>query len=137
MTSTKNISYQVLLTGLIALIVVSVLIFNVFYFSTYYGFVQVNYINSLLLMPFLALVLSFGIILGRSQPPEKWTDQENDPLTVRETEIVELIIQGKRNQEIANQLFVELSTVKSHINNIYKKTEVKDRKELIKITKRK
>ncbi len=118
------------LLGISTLIVICVLVFNVFYFSAYYGFVQVNYINSLLLVPFIALILSFGIILGQSGSPDQQTLTNENTLTPREKEIVELIIQGKKNVEIANALFVELSTIKTHINNIYKKLDVKGRKEI-------
>lgn len=51
-------------------------------------------------------------------------------LTPQEEKICDLIISGKSNQEIANELFVELSTVKSHINKLYAKLKVKNRKEL-------
>ncbi len=118
------------LLGISTLIVICVLVFNVFYFSAYYGFVQVNYINSLLLVPFIALILSFGIILGQSGSLDQQTPINENTLTPREKEIVELIIQGKKNVEIANALFVELSTIKTHINNIYKKLDVKGRQEI-------
>jgi DNA-binding CsgD family transcriptional regulator len=127
----KYLSNSFLLASLAALVIVSVLVFNVFQFSAYYGFVQVNYINSLLLMPFIALVISFGFILGKAkQQPENKFVEVCFQLTSREKEIVELLLQGKKNQEIADHLFVELSTVKTHINNIYKKTDAKNRREL-------
>ena len=53
-------------------------------------------------------------------------------LTSKEKEVTLLILEKKKNQEIANELFVELSTIKTHINNIYKKVGVKNRKELFK-----
>jgi DNA-binding NarL/FixJ family response regulator len=37
--------------------------------------------------------------------------------------------EGKTNKEIAQELFVELSTVKTHINNIYRQLNVGTRKE--------
>jgi DNA-binding CsgD family transcriptional regulator len=52
-------------------------------------------------------------------------------LTLKEREILALIKTGKSNKEIASQLFVGLSTVKTHINKIYAKLEVKNRKEAI------
>lgn len=48
-------------------------------------------------------------------------------LTPQEKKIVEQIIQEKSNKEIAETLFVSLSTVKTHINNLYKKLGVSDR----------
>lgn len=52
-------------------------------------------------------------------------------LSPREIEVLELIDDGLSNKEIAERLFVSLSTVKTHINNIYKILEVKNRREAI------
>lgn len=52
-------------------------------------------------------------------------------LSPREIEVLELINSGLSNKEIADKLFVTLSTVKTHINNIYKILEVKNRREAI------
>ena len=52
-------------------------------------------------------------------------------LTPRETEITKLIYSGKSNKQIAEQLFLSESTVKTHIYNIFRKAEVKTRVELI------
>ena len=56
-----------------------------------------------------------------------------DKLTFKEREILALIKEGKSNKEIASQLFVEISTVKTHINKIYSKLKIKSRKEVLKI----
>lgn len=47
-----------------------------------------------------------------------------EPLTPRELEILRLISAGLKNREIADQLFISLSTVKRHIANIYGKLGV-------------
>jgi len=52
-------------------------------------------------------------------------------LSVREIEVLELISKGLSNKEISEKLFISLSTVKTHINNIYKILEVKNRREAI------
>ncbi|MFK8008465.1 MAG: response regulator transcription factor [Saprospiraceae bacterium] len=57
-------------------------------------------------------------------------------LTQKEKEILQLISQGKSNKEIANTLFVELSTVKTHINKIYSKIGASNRKEAQSLAKR-
>jgi DNA-binding NarL/FixJ family response regulator len=49
----------------------------------------------------------------------------------RENKVIELISKGKKNQEIAEELYNAISTIKTHVNNIYKKTDVKNRKELL------
>lgn len=51
----------------------------------------------------------------------------HDDLTNREHEILMLIAQGKSNQEIADELFITLKTVKTHVSNILSKLEVEDR----------
>lgn len=51
----------------------------------------------------------------------------HDDLTNREQEILLLIAQGNSNQEIADQLFITLKTVKTHVSNILAKLDVEDR----------
>jgi LuxR family maltose regulon positive regulatory protein len=50
-----------------------------------------------------------------------------EPLSERELEVLALLAAGKTNQQIAKELFVSLGTVKSHINNIYRKLGVRSR----------
>lgn len=52
-------------------------------------------------------------------------------LTQRELIIIKHIINGKTNKEIAAEFNVELSTIKTHVNNLYNKLNVKDRKEVL------
>ena len=54
-----------------------------------------------------------------------------DPLTVREHEVLQLILSGKSNREIAGDLFISESTVKTHARNIFSKYDVGSRAELI------
>lgn len=54
-------------------------------------------------------------------------------ITRREKEIIELILNGLTNQEIADSLFITLQTVKDHTHNIFLKTGVRNRVELINI----
>ena len=57
-------------------------------------------------------------------------------LSKREMEILKLLAQGHSNQEIAGKLFVSLSTVKSHIQNLFEKLEVKRRIQAVEKAKR-
>jgi DNA-binding CsgD family transcriptional regulator len=50
-----------------------------------------------------------------------------EPLSSRELEVLKLIIQGFSNQQIADQLTIAPSTIKTHINNIYSKLGVQTR----------
>lgn len=54
-----------------------------------------------------------------------------DPLTPREQEVLQLILSGKSNREIAGALFISESTVKTHVRNIFSKYDVGSRAELI------
>jgi ATP/maltotriose-dependent transcriptional regulator MalT len=61
-------------------------------------------------------------------PPIRQEEQALfEPLSDREQEVLALVAQGLKNQEIADQLFVTLSTIKAHSNNIYRKLDVKNR----------
>lgn len=59
----------------------------------------------------------------RSKPPE--------PLTPREGEVLQLLYEGFKYQNIAGKLGISRHTVHDHIKNIYKKLEVHSRAELI------
>jgi len=48
-------------------------------------------------------------------------------LTDRELDVLQLLAKGKSNQEIADELFIGLKTVKTHVSNILAKLEVADR----------
>ncbi len=51
-------------------------------------------------------------------------------LTQQEQKILDLILKDKTNKEIATEIFVSLSTVKTHINNLYKKLNIGSREQL-------
>jgi LuxR family maltose regulon positive regulatory protein len=54
-----------------------------------------------------------------------------DPLSERELEVLRLIAAGLSNREIAAELVVAISTVKTHINNIYRKLDVSSRTQAV------
>jgi DNA-binding NarL/FixJ family response regulator len=60
---------------------------------------------------------------------------QNSPLTKRETEILEQIANGKSRGRIAEEFFIDLETVKTHIKNIYFKLNVHSRADAIKAAK--
>ena len=57
-------------------------------------------------------------------------------LSKRELEILSLLAQGHSNQEIAAKLFVSLSTVKTHNQNLFEKLDVKRRTQAVEKAKR-
>ncbi|ECA5233844.1 LuxR family transcriptional regulator [Salmonella enterica subsp. enterica serovar Enteritidis] len=56
-------------------------------------------------------------------------------LTAKEREIVGMVCEGASNKLIARQLNISLSTVKTHLRNIFAKTEVINRTELVSRTR--
>ena len=52
-------------------------------------------------------------------------------LSNREAEVLRLVVLSKSNQEIANELFLAVGTVKTHIHSILVKTEQQNRTTLI------
>ncbi|NVO10031.1 MAG: hypothetical protein HXX16_08740 [Bacteroidales bacterium] len=100
--------------------------------------------------PFIALLLAFVIVLiaiiwikiekqkmqsliveikNNSSEKSSILEEKLNILSARQREVFELIIQGKSNKEIITTLNIELSTLKTHINQIYKILEIKNRKE--------
>jgi len=55
----------------------------------------------------------------------------NSPLTKRETEILQLISEGKTYTQISEELFISKETAKTHIKNIYSKLQVNSKSEAI------
>lgn len=60
---------------------------------------------------------------------------QDSPLSKRETQILELVVEGKSRSQIAKELFIDLETVRSHIKNIYLKLDVNSRADAIKTAK--
>ena len=54
-----------------------------------------------------------------------------EDLSKQEIKVKKHIIEGKTNKEIAAALFISLSTVKTHVSNIYSKLNIRNRNELI------
>ena len=82
------------------------------------------------------LFLIAGFFISRYKQPAKIESDvaEPDPwstLTGKELSILRSIVDGKSNKEIAAVNFVEVSTVKTHINNIYSKLGLNNRREAI------
>lgn len=69
-------------------------------------------------------------IREQSEIESEGTDALLNELSERQKEVYDLIISGKTNKEIMAELFIEQSTLKSHINQIYKKLNINNRREL-------
>ena len=79
----------------------------------------------------LLLVFLLIVFFKRRRNLRKRKDELYSKLTIQENKIIEEIKLGKTNKEIADSLFISLNTVKTHINNIYKKLEVKSREDIM------
>jgi NarL family two-component system response regulator LiaR len=55
----------------------------------------------------------------------------HEELTDRENEILLLMAKGRSNQNIADELFIALKTVKTHVSNILSKLDVQDRTQAV------
>jgi DNA-binding CsgD family transcriptional regulator len=51
-------------------------------------------------------------------------------LSPRENEVLDLMLQGKSNPQIAAALFISMATVKTHVNHIFQKADARNRLEL-------
>jgi len=96
--------------------------------------------------PYIAFIISsvslvFGLIWLKAEKRkiqfliESVYNKQNETekinlLTDRQKQVFDLILQNKSNKEISKELFIELSTLKTHINKIYKTLDIKSRKEV-------
>lgn len=78
--------------------------------------------------------IAMKVVMAFQESPKK-TDSEL--LSKRENEILDLLSKGFRYKDIAEQLFISIETVRTHIRNIYEKLQVKSRTEAINKTDQK
>ena len=76
----------------------------------------------------LCLALSF--VFGKKNFTVTESVSLPDIFSKREKEVAALLLQGKTTQETTDTLFISLATVKTHIQHIYEKAEVRNRAEL-------
>jgi len=62
---------------------------------------------------------------------ENMKQKQLKPLTIRERQILSLVIQGKSNQEIADELYISIHTVKKYVQILFRKFGAKNRTSLI------
>lgn len=119
------------------------------YISTAYSLYQDGHIHNELkakytnqdLILFLLVILCVCLITYLVIIKYRKTSFKNDKedslrlLTPKEIQVYKFILEHKTNKEIALLLFISNATVKTHINNIYRKLNIKSRKELISFDK--
>ena len=85
-----------------------------------------NAFTFLLLVLLLALPVAIFLLRKRSRANSGFSE-----LTVQERRVFSFLQQGLSNKEISDELGVSLSTVKTHVNNIYSKLKISSRKEVM------
>ena len=88
-----------------------------------YRYLKLDYYLSLVAVAFLAA----GLLLRRPGRPANAEPDLLTLLTSKEFLVLRLLAEGKTNKEIACAHSVEVSTIKTHINNIYTKLCVSNR----------
>ncbi|GAB3067082.1 response regulator [Phycicoccus sp. Root101] len=71
------------------------------------------------------------LVNARPAPPHPETAQVLARLSPRETEVLTLVARGATNPEIARQLFIGETTVKTHVSRIQAKLGARDRVQLV------
>jgi DNA-binding NarL/FixJ family response regulator len=69
-------------------------------------------------------------VIGQFQAPIK-AAEEVESLTPRETEVLELVMHGMANKEIADRMSISVNSVKWHLRHIYEKLHVRSRVEAV------
>lgn len=90
---------------------------------------KINYL-AILLGILLATSLFFNYRFIQQKKEKKSTLNYKEALSPQEQKVFELMHQKLTNKEIAEQLFISVSTVKTHINNIYSKLSISSRKDI-------
>jgi DNA-binding NarL/FixJ family response regulator len=70
------------------------------------------------------------VLVGTS-PKASSMPSSSHPLTVKEREVLDLLVKGLSNREIATTLVISTATVKSHLAHIYEKLGAKNRQEAV------
>lgn len=93
-----------------------------------------NGADDYIVKPFILpnLLARMEAVLRRAQRMSEPTVNVSElPLTLREKEVLKLIAKGVSNHDIAEKLYLSEVTVKSHISNIFKKLDVKNRTQAV------
>jgi DNA-binding CsgD family transcriptional regulator len=153
MSFLKNIyshSRHILLYGLISAVLIFILKWLQWKFlivdnslDIYIGLVAIFFtilgvwIASQLLKPKIeTVVVKEEVYVSNGETAINESELKKLNLTNREHEVLQLIAQGKSNTEIAESLFLSVSTIKTHASNLFVKMDVKSRTQAIEKAKR-
>ncbi|WP_431137200.1 helix-turn-helix domain-containing protein [Psychroserpens mesophilus] len=89
-----------------------------------------NWTNVVIGLLIASVLLNLWFVFSAKQRKQKQHAHAKEQLTKQEQNVLELLLDEKTNKDIAEALFVSVSTVKTHVNNVYKKLSVNSRDEL-------
>ena len=78
----------------------------------------------------VGLLLSVGVFLMVKMTKKK-KNRKLKKLSLQERKVYDLLLQSQTNQQIADELNIGVSTVKSHVSSIFSKLKIKSRKEIV------
>ena len=133
----KHTNYQILLFGV--LMAILLLIFQTFKYHYFIGNLKTEYYTAIIAILFTisGAWLGLNFIKKQETKPQKTSSSKEIKRTLhfdlndREYEVLHLISKGYTNQEIADQLFLALPTIKTHASNLYMKLDVKNRTQAV------
>ncbi len=79
---------------------------------------------------FISIGINIIFLVEKRKQKQTKTEDLKANLSKQEQVVLELILENKSNKDIAEALFLSVSTVKSHTNNIYKKLDVNSRSDV-------
>ena len=132
----KNSHLSIVLFG--TLLAFFVILLQCFEYKYYVGSLDTYIYTSVVATIFTIVGVWIGFNILRPKNTTIESTQETNhlklkelKLNTREYEILQLIAKGFSNQEIANQLFLAVPTIKTHTSNLYSKLEVRSRTQAI------
>ena len=89
-----------------------------------------NWTNMVIGLLMASVLLNLWFVFSAKKRKQKQRTEAKEQLTKQEQTVLELLLDEKTNKDIAETLFISVSTVKTHVNNVYKKLNVNSRDEL-------
>jgi DNA-binding NarL/FixJ family response regulator len=87
--------------------------------------------------PYISMDIADGVDVADIIHEARRSDAQDDVLTIREREVLQLIAEGNTNQGMADELSISVKTVEAHKTHIMKKLRTRNRTDLIRYALRK
>ena len=89
-----------------------------------------NWTNLVIGLLMASVLLNLWFVFSAKKRKLKKHIEAKEQLTKQEQNVLDLLLNDNTNKDIAEALFVSVSTVKTHVNNVYKKLNVNSRDDL-------